>query len=63
MFFVKADHKNSNHLFKKFEAYGKASGQVINLYKPIITFGDKYFSTHTVRHSKHSENTVYWLKR
>ncbi|XP_010462981.1 PREDICTED: uncharacterized protein LOC104743622 [Camelina sativa] len=43
LFFVKADHRNSSTLLKIFKEYEDASGQMINLEKSSITFGNRVY--------------------
>lgn len=43
LFFLKADYKNSHNLSLIFKEYEKASGQMINLEKSSITFGNRVY--------------------
>ena len=43
LFFLKADQKNSQNLLQIFQDYGNASGQLINLEKSSITFGNNVY--------------------
>lgn len=43
LFFLKADHKNTTNLLQIFKEYEAASGQMINLEKSSITFGNNVY--------------------
>jgi len=43
LFFLKANQENSQELLKIFKEYGDASGQMINLEKSSITFGNRVY--------------------
>lgn len=43
LFFLKADHKNTKNLLQIFKEYEAASGQMINLKKSSITFGNNVY--------------------
>ena len=43
LFFLKADYKNSSNLLAIFKEYEAASGQMINLDKSAITFGNRVY--------------------
>lgn len=43
LFFLKADYQNSSQLLHIFEEYEKASGQLINMEKSSIMFGNRVY--------------------
>lgn len=43
LFFIGANRSNNNQLMKIFKDYEEVSGQLINLQKSSITFGNKVF--------------------
>lgn len=43
LFFIKANHRNSSNLSRIFKEYAEASGQLINLDKTSITFGNRVY--------------------